>query len=741
LRAEHGIVNSSHLDAELIGNDIGSAHSMNATARESPATVDVVVPTLHRPDALIRCLTALQRQQRLPDQVIVVVRTDDRESLDALDQFDAGSLSVTVVRVNLRGVLAAMSAGVHASTASVIAFTDDDAQPRADWLARIVTCFGDLSVGAVGGRDLVPGQEGPVNPVVGVFTRSGKLVGNHHLGVGPPRDVHVLKGVNMAIRTAALALPAEGVLRGTGAQAHYEVLVCAAVRSAGWRIVYDPAMVVDHEGAARVQSDSRDRPPARSVVDGGYNWLLASTLLEPAERSRRVLFAFAIGTRDQPGMIRVIAAVLRGEGEVLRRAVPSIVGKLLAFVTLLLRSHTAEAAMVPASELRSIRCERPRLVLIAHEIHPHGGMERAYTELVRQLHDVLDIIVIASVLDDTLRAMVEWHPIRVPRRPIPVKSAIFFARAGLALRRVLKPGDVVQALGAIVPNRVDVVTMQFCHAAFQAQCGRAAPRDAPLTRRVNIAIDRRLALLAERWCYRPGRVRTFFAASDGVGTEAKHNYPGIPAITVANGVDTEHFRPDPATREQVRQRESAGTATVCLFVGGDWHRKGLGVAIEAVARARAAGADVILWVVGTGDTPHFQALAQDLNAVDSVRFMGSWPDPAEFYQAADLFLFPTRYEAFSLAMLEAASSGLPLLVPAVNGAEELVGADEGGFLLEPTAKAFGTAIVQLAADAALRERLIEGARRRASQYTWPRVTAQALDIYRQLSPCIEEGAR
>ena len=51
----------------------------------------------------------------------------------------------------------------------------------------------------------------------------------------------------------------------------------------------------------------------------------------------------------------------------------------------------------------------------------------------------------------------------------------------------------------------------------------------------------------------------------------------------------------------------------------------------------------------------------------------------EYYAVSDIFVFPTAYEAFSLATLEAVASGLPILATKVNGTEELIIESYNGF--------------------------------------------------------------
>ena len=697
--------------------------------------IDVVVPTYRRPDQLKRCLLALAAQRHQPASVIVVVRVDDEESKGTLAQVsDLMPVPVLVVEVTEPGVIAAMSAGVSRSSAPLVAFTDDDARPRADWLDRIVEHFHDPTVGGVGGRDVVAGHESPLTKKVGRFSRSGKLVGNHHLGTGGARTVDVLKGVNMAFRAEALALPAPGVLRGSGAQVDFEVLTCAWARQQGWQLVYDSEVVVDHEGAPRHGADRRVRPERRAVFDAAYNSVIAAAVLGRRLPVGRVTFPIAVGTRDRPGIARAAIAAVRGERDVLWRAAPALRGRLVAASRLVARRRPRQGVVVvPAELLRAGRSSQlvPVVALVANDIHERGGMERACAELIRRGCDKVDFIVVAADLAPELRPLVRrWVYLPVPKRPFPMKFLLFWLLAGRALRRL--DVDLVHTVGAILPNRSDVASIHFCHAGFLAATGSLAHPAMPLMRHVNTALSRSLALASERWSYRPSRLRAFAAVSRGVAAEVAHHYPSIPVTVTPNGVDVKRFRPDPEARSALRGAEKVEDGVVALFVGGDWDRKGLRIAIEAVAKVRAGGHDLRLWVVGGGDEARFTALAEQLGVVPFVRFFGPRADTECFYQAADWFLLPSAYETFSLVCFEAASCGLPLIIPPIYGASEIVGLDEGGLLVERAVESVAEALTTLTTDPELRTQLGAMARQRASVYTWQNSVDSVMNLYETL---------
>lgn len=380
---------------------------------------------------------------------------------------------------------------------------------------------------------------------------------------------------------------------------------------------------------------------------------------------------------------------------------------------------------------RPQRPRKPVVALVAHGVHDHGGMERACAELIRRGSDKVDFIVVAADLAPELWPLVQrWLHVRVARRPIPLKFVLFWLFAGRALRRV--DADLLHTVGAIVPNRVDIASIHFCHAGFLAANNSLAHPNTPFLRQANTALSRILALASERWSYRPSRLRAFAAVSRGVAAEVTRHYPSIPVTVTPNGVDVERFRPDADVRAALRSAERVGDSVVALFVGGDWDRKGLGIAIEAVAKARASGHDLRLWVVGRGDEARFAAVVAELGVAPYVRFFGPQSDVVRFYQAADIFVLTSLYETFSLVCFEAAACGLPLVIPPISGASEIVGADEGGLLLPRSATAVADGLIRLAADPESRVRLGSEARRRAAAYTWQNSVASVVELYRTL---------
>jgi glycosyltransferase involved in cell wall biosynthesis len=272
--------------------------------------ITVIIPTYRRTQDLERCLTAIHKQARPVDEVVLVVRDSDHETWQFLTTFDPLLLPLRATTVSVPGVVAAMNAGLDVAQGDIIAFTDDDAAPHSNWLAHIEAHFlADDRIGGVGGRDWVyhgKHLEDGVCPVVGQVHWFGRVIGNHHKGVGAPREVDVLKGVNMSFRRQAIqGLHFDRRMLGTGAQVHFEVAFCLSLRRAGWKLIYDPQVGVNHYPAQRFDEDQRHQFNSIAVVNAVHNETLA--LLEHLSPMQRLAFLFwsaLIGTRDAMGLIQ-----------------------------------------------------------------------------------------------------------------------------------------------------------------------------------------------------------------------------------------------------------------------------------------------------------------------------------------------------------------------------------------------------------------------------------------------------
>jgi UDP-glucose:(heptosyl)LPS alpha-1,3-glucosyltransferase len=242
-------------------------------------------------------------------------------------------------------------------------------------------------------------------------------------------------------------------------------------------------------------------------------------------------------------------------------------------------------------------------------------------------------------------------------------------------------------------------------------------------------------LLTERYNLRRKNYIKLFAVSEGVRREIIRYYdvPEEDIVVIPNGIDLDEFNPKNKElfREEIRRRYNIPEDTILLiFVGYYFERKGLRYAIEALSRLKDE--NVGLLILGGDNRGPYLGLAEKIGVLDRVIFAGHQPAPQRFYGASDIFVFPTSYEAFPHALLEAAATGLPILATKVNGVEDLLREGVNGFYIEQNGEMIAKRVKELVHNAELRLRLGREARLSAEEYSWDRITREILRLYEEV---------
>jgi glycosyltransferase involved in cell wall biosynthesis len=194
---------------------------------------------------------------------------------------------------------------------------------------------------------------------------------------------------------------------------------------------------------------------------------------------------------------------------------------------------------------------------------------------------------------------------------------------------------------------------------------------------------------------------------------------------IPNGVDLKIFQPG------AEIPDSGQLHIVC--VARLIERKGQHHLIEAVKRITDSGVDVVLSLVGTGDSQHeYEALARSLGIQDRIRFVGyvSREEISKYYQAAHIFALPSYNEGMSLAVLEAMAAGLPVVVTRTGGTEELVEQGVNGYIFDwGDVETLSEHLLNLARDRVLARRMGTASRMRATRYSWPVIAERFLSLF------------
>ena len=203
---------------------------------------------------------------------------------------------------------------------------------------------------------------------------------------------------------------------------------------------------------------------------------------------------------------------------------------------------------------------------------------------------------------------------------------------------------------------------------------------------------------------------------------------------IYEAVDHDLFKPGDAGAARARVALHGVTKPFGLFVSSLWPYKNCEGLLRAWAIARPELGDRQLAIVGPGRDEKYlaqlQALVAELGIASDVVFVGGVPlnETVCFYQAADVFVYPSLNETFGLPLLEAMACGCPVVTSDTSAMPETAGG--AAVLSDPKDPAsIARAIVEAVGPA--RDSLRARGLARAGEFTWAATGAATLDIYRE----------
>ena len=386
--------------------------------------------------------------------------------------------------------------------------------------------------------------------------------------------------------------------------------------------------------------------------------------------------------------------------------------------------------------------EPVRVLQLITELAP-GGAERIVYELARGLPR-------------------EGYDVRVcSLRPAAGEVAAWLRAAGvpvhsLEMKRKLDAGAPRRLAQLLEQERIRVLHTHLFHANLIGRLATRGRRDLIVLGTLHIAEKRFRPwhFWLDRATLGPRGVEVCVSEAVRGFTRGRTGIPDEQLRVIPNGVDLTRFAPyaENEAREraaaEVRREQGLPPATrVAVAVGRLEPQKGYPDLVAAWAQLRRGksgdsidvhavpGFPPVLLIAGEGrERARLERQIRELDLAGSVRLLGHREDVPRLLAAADVLAFPSRYEGFGLALVEALAAGLPVVAARVDSVPEVLGDCEAGRLVparNPAALAAALADV-LSLSAEERRRLASAARARAEVFALPRMLAAYDALYQEL---------
>lgn len=378
-----------------------------------------------------------------------------------------------------------------------------------------------------------------------------------------------------------------------------------------------------------------------------------------------------------------------------------------------------------------------RILIINSEFPPlGGGAGNASANLAREFAALDHQVLVVTCAFDSLPREEDWEGVKISRIPAlrrrmdrsgALEQASFVLSGAFAVSKVVRRWrpDVIQAFFG-VPAGLIAWWIQSIYKIPYIVSLRGG--DVPGFRPYDFATYHRIIapLLRKVW----KRSAALVANSRGLKELAQAFDGRFPIYVIPNGVDLKRFAP-PLHRQWSLPR--------LLFVGRLVYQKGLDILLPALSELKQLPWELTV----VGDGPYRRslenvALAHGIS--ERINFTG-WQrdsDLVRLYQAANIFVFPSRHEGMPNVVLEAMACGLPVVATSIAGNEELVAYSETGLLIpQEDPASLRKALSELLTNPELCKQMGGAGRKRVGEhFAWSSVAQQYIELLNSVTGAV-----
>lgn len=326
-----------------------------------------------------------------------------------------------------------------------------------------------------------------------------------------------------------------------------------------------------------------------------------------------------------------------------------------------------------------------KIGLVIGSYNLRGGLERVAVETARGLRDLGHrVVVITQAADPTPADQgVEFVRVGGFSSQIAARAATFPVAATRAVGDLNL--DVIYSFGSSVMVPA-VVRLPGAHRSWWELANQEWPATTfdGLRRRLNP--HHRITLGLDAAVLGHAKPHAVLAAGEWAAEEIRRFYPRVAdrVHVLPDGVSLNEFKFTSVGRRDLQQQWQVDGGPVLLTVATEVRRKGLGTLFDGFKIVRDEIPSAVLVVGGRASAEDIRALAVAHKVESGVRVVGELPDMTAAYSAADVLVFPTRFDPWGLPVVEALACGTPVAASLRAGASTAIKDGEtGALMLDP----------------------------------------------------------
>ncbi|MEK4909437.1 glycosyltransferase family 4 protein [Niallia sp. FSL M8-0099] len=320
-----------------------------------------------------------------------------------------------------------------------------------------------------------------------------------------------------------------------------------------------------------------------------------------------------------------------------------------------------------------------KICIVTHKLIKGDGQGRVNYEIVKTaLEYGLSVIIVSTEIDESLlkNNNITWHKVRASILPTNLLKYQHFALLSTYMIKKINP-DFLILNGFITWVKSDMNIVHFVHSSWVDSIYHPFREKKTIKTFYQFLysfINSKLEKISLR------STKKIVAVSNKVKQELlKIGMPEAKIVVINNGVDIDEFTPNREGKPLFLHNNYC--KRTMLFAGDiKSSRKNL----DTVLKAMLMVPDIYLLVAGSKEGSVYPEIAEKMGLKERVIFLGYRNDIATLMSQVDLFVFPTRYDPFSLVVLEAMATGTAVITTKEAGVSTLLESKEypAGIVLE-----------------------------------------------------------
>jgi len=381
-----------------------------------------------------------------------------------------------------------------------------------------------------------------------------------------------------------------------------------------------------------------------------------------------------------------------------------------------------------------------KIALTVEEYNKRGGISRYVAELAEHMAKKHEIHIYATSWEDIGNKDIIFHKVRTLPGPLVIRQIPFTVQNALRFKVSRSGYDIIHINGgeSLCP---DVITAHSIHKA-----GMEFKKNNEHIR--GLGFHDLYALTTEKINYSYRNYKKIIAdATSGKRELMKYyNVPEEDIEVIPLGVDLNEFKPDPPAVALEKAYNISDNDVVLIIIATEFYRKGVEELIESMRILHTQGhKNIKLMIVGKArvegirkDESFYRGLVKKYSLDKNVIFTGAIDsnnmELTKYYNLADIFVFPTKYEGFGLPTIEAMACELPVIVGPSGAGEDLIDSGKNGFLLGDVnnPQEIADKILILSQDGKLRKTIGKAARKTVQICSWDNIARRTIELYEEI---------